>query len=215
MDVTCGRADGRTVVLRPRAFFYQERRSSFRWLLAMAPVCSNCGGTEFVWVNNLRTGTIGRGSLSIRSGGELSLGTRLCRGCGHADLFLKDPTILKTPHAWREGEFVPIPPRPTGPTGPPLSPSPTAPAASPPPPTAPVTPVVPSPPASAKPAAAPSTPATTVSHEPPVDSSSGVIAAVASPGAKEAAGETTTDGKRPTRRRTPKAKAGTPPPTHE
>ncbi|HTP55210.1 MAG TPA: hypothetical protein VML53_00900 [Thermoplasmata archaeon] len=78
----------------------------------LAPLCSNCGGSDFVWVNELRTGTIGGGSLSIRSRGELSLGTRICRNCGHADLFLKDPTILKMPHTWRPGEFVPIVSRP-------------------------------------------------------------------------------------------------------
>jgi len=101
------------------------------------PVCSNCGGSDFVWAENLRTGTIGRGTLSLRSGGELALGTRVCRGCGHADLFVKDPTILRQPHTWRPGEFVPIPPRPTitlpsqpaAPTSPAPGPSPPAPAA--------------------------------------------------------------------------------------
>ena len=75
------------------------------------PVCSNCGGNDFVWAENLKTGTIGRGTLSLRSGGELALGTRVCRGCGHADLFVKDPTVLRQPHTWRPGEFVPMPPR--------------------------------------------------------------------------------------------------------
>jgi len=77
------------------------------------PVCSNCGGSDFVWADTLRTGAIGRGGLSLRSGGELALGTRVCRGCGHADLFVKDPTILRQPHTWKPGEFVPITPRPS------------------------------------------------------------------------------------------------------
>ena len=75
------------------------------------PVCSNCGGNDFVWAENLKTGTIGRGTLSLRSGGELAMGTRVCRGCGHADLFVKDPTVLRQPHTWRPGEFVAMPPR--------------------------------------------------------------------------------------------------------
>jgi hypothetical protein len=73
------------------------------------PVCSNCGAGDFVWANDLKTGgAIGGGTLSLRSRGELSLGTRICRSCGHADLFLKDPSILHAPHTWRPGEFVPI-----------------------------------------------------------------------------------------------------------
>ncbi len=79
----------------------------------MAPVCSNCGANDFVWANELKTGMIGRGTLSLRSQGELSLGTRICRACGHADLFLKDPAILRQPHTWRPGEFVPIPAAPS------------------------------------------------------------------------------------------------------
>ncbi len=78
----------------------------------LAPVCSNCGATDFVWANDLKTGGLGGGSLSLRSRGELSLGTRICRACGHADLFLKDPSILRMPHTWRPGEFTPITPRP-------------------------------------------------------------------------------------------------------
>jgi hypothetical protein len=75
----------------------------------MAPVCTNCGGNEFVWAGELKTGgRFGQGPLSLRSGGELPLGTRICRGCGHADLFLRDVTILQAPHHWRPGEFVPI-----------------------------------------------------------------------------------------------------------
>ncbi len=70
-------------------------------------VCSNCGGSEFVWADAVRTGFVGRGKLALRSRGELALGTRICRTCGHADLFLRDPTILKEPHRWKEGEFRP------------------------------------------------------------------------------------------------------------
>ncbi|MGA9044251.1 MAG: hypothetical protein WB531_05215, partial [Thermoplasmata archaeon] len=79
----------------------------------LAPVCSNCGATDFVWANDLKTGGLGGGSLSLRARGELSLGTRVCRACGHADLFLKDPSILRMPHTWKPGEFTPITPRPS------------------------------------------------------------------------------------------------------
>ena len=82
----------------------------------MSPVCSNCGASDFVWANDLKTGSIGGGTLSLRSRGELSLGTRICRACGHADLFLKDPSVLRMPHTWRPGEFVPIPARPAAET---------------------------------------------------------------------------------------------------
>jgi hypothetical protein len=75
----------------------------------MAPTCSNCGGTEFVWAGNLKTGgRLSQGPLSLRNSGELPLGTRLCRRCGHADLFLRDVQILQNPHHWKPGEFVPI-----------------------------------------------------------------------------------------------------------
>lgn len=94
----------------------------------VAPVCSNCGASDFVWANELKTGSIGGGSLSLRARGELSMGTRLCRSCGHADLFLKDPSILKMPHTWKPGEFVPIPARPA------VVPAPSAPTPAPPPP---------------------------------------------------------------------------------
>ena len=106
------------------------------------PSCTNCGGSDFVWVNDLKTGSIGGGSLSIRSRGELSLGTRICRGCGHADLFLKDPSILRMPHTWRPGEFVPIVPRPAAPP----PPAPITPAA---PPALLATPTTPAPPPAA------------------------------------------------------------------
>ncbi|MGI0131925.1 MAG: hypothetical protein ACREDK_02335 [Thermoplasmata archaeon] len=80
----------------------------------MAPTCSNCGGNEFVWSNELKTGTgfSGTGTLSLRARGEIPLGTRICRSCGHADLFLRDLTILQKPHTWRPGEFIPIQSRP-------------------------------------------------------------------------------------------------------
>jgi hypothetical protein len=74
----------------------------------VAPVCSNCSGTDFVWANELKTGMTGGGSLSIRARGDLPLGTRICRSCGHADLFLRDISILHQPHLWRPGEFIPI-----------------------------------------------------------------------------------------------------------
>ncbi|MFY9717017.1 MAG: hypothetical protein WAK40_03665 [Thermoplasmata archaeon] len=119
---------------------------------SLAPVCSNCNASDFVWVNELRTGTMGGGSLSIRSRGELSLGTRLCRNCGHADLFLKDPSVLRMPHTWRPGEFVPIPtkPAPAAPALPPSAPPspPVAPAPPPPAPVAVPTPASPPPPPS-------------------------------------------------------------------
>lgn len=78
----------------------------------LAPVCNNCGASDFVWANDLKTGGIGGGSLSLRSRGELSLGTRICRACGHADLFMKDPSILRMPHTWKPGEFTPIASKP-------------------------------------------------------------------------------------------------------
>jgi hypothetical protein len=78
----------------------------------MAPICSNCGGTDFLWASELRTGgRLASGPLSLRPAGELALGTRICRTCGHADLFLKDVKILHAPHAWRRNEFVPIVPQ--------------------------------------------------------------------------------------------------------
>lgn len=162
----------------------------------MAPVCSNCGASDFVWVNELRTGTIGGGSLSIRSRGELSLGTRLCRNCGHADLFLKDPSILKMPHTWRPGEFVPIPNKPASATVASVPPVVSAPpmAAPPPPPPAPAAP----------PAAAPPPPSPAIAA-PPVDNS----AAFTSTSGTEptpAMAEPAPAAKAPAKRRAPKAK---------
>ncbi|MGC2035478.1 MAG: hypothetical protein WA761_08560, partial [Thermoplasmata archaeon] len=75
----------------------------------VAPTCSNCGASDFVWANDLRTGMTGSGSLSVRPRGEIGMGARICRACGHADLFLRDIAILHQPQRWRPGEFVPIP----------------------------------------------------------------------------------------------------------
>jgi hypothetical protein len=115
----------------------------------VAPVCSNCGASDFVWANDLKTGSGGlgggSGSLSLRPKGELSMGTRICRACGHADLFLKDPSILRTPHAWKPGEFVPIPTRSSTPAAGSHHHSGTAPTASPPPPAPPPTAPMPAP----------------------------------------------------------------------
>jgi hypothetical protein len=118
----------------------------------VAPVCSNCGASDFVWANDLKTGSRGSGGLSLRAKGELDMGTRICRGCGHADLFLKDPSVLRLPHTWRPGEFTPIPSRP-----PAVAPTPAAPRPAPvPAPTpTPVAPPAPPTPPPASPAAPP------------------------------------------------------------
>ena len=73
----------------------------------MAPTCGNCGGVEFVWANEVKTGHAG-GGLSLRPKGEVPIGTRICKGCGHADLFLHDLELLRKPHLWMPGEFFPI-----------------------------------------------------------------------------------------------------------
>jgi len=111
-----------------------------RRVFRLAPMCSNCGGSDFVWANDLKTGGLGGGSLSLRSRGELSLGTRICRGCGHADLFLKDPAILRMPHTWKPGEFTPISTPPS--SAPHHTPHPSAPANASPPPSPPARPAV-------------------------------------------------------------------------
>jgi hypothetical protein len=137
----------------------------------VAPVCSNCNGSDFVWANELKTGMTGA-SLSLRSRGEVPLGTRICRTCGHADLFLRDISILHQPHNWRPGEFVPIVPKSTGPKAPTPAPStPSAPPSMPPPPPPPPPPEpepVPEPPApaAAGDAAAPAAPAAEESPKP-------------------------------------------------
>jgi hypothetical protein len=91
----------------------------------LAPTCSNCGTNDFVWANELKTGTglAGTGTLSLRTRGEIPLGTRICRTCGHADLFLRDLSILRNPASWRQGEFVPIQSKATAkPASPPPAP---------------------------------------------------------------------------------------------
>jgi hypothetical protein len=129
--------DDRTVGFRAReasaTVFTDGPSEADRKVTRVAPVCSNCGASDFVWANELKTGGIGGGSLSLRSRGELSLGTRICRSCGHADLFLKDPSVLRMPHTWKPGEFTPITPKPAvatthhpGHAGPAPPPSPAA-----------------------------------------------------------------------------------------
>ncbi len=144
----------------------------------MAPTCTNCGGSDFVWANELKTGGMtGGGTLSLRPRGEVPLGTRICRTCGHAELFLRDLSLLHQPHTWRAGEFIPIAPKPkpTAPTHhghappPPPEPPATAPAPPPPPPPAPVPPPVappapPPPPPEPEPVASPEPVAAEVSE---------------------------------------------------
>jgi hypothetical protein len=176
----------------------------------VAPVCGNCGASDFVWVNDIKTGTLGGGTLSLRSRGELALGTRICRSCGHADLFLKDPSILRMPHTWKPGEFVPIPAHPANPgpaTNPPAAPSP--PPATPPPPPAPA----PEPPL-APPIAPPDPPASpdapTLSDPAPATGSPGPdSSSTASPGEPTSA----PPAKRASRRRATKSKTEEPPPS--
>jgi hypothetical protein len=99
------------------------------------PTCSNCGAGDFVWANELKTGNLSGGTLSLRSRGEIPLGTRICRTCGHADLFLRDLAILHQPHTWRQGEFIPIVSKPAAPKPAPVhshaAPPPPPPAATP------------------------------------------------------------------------------------
>ncbi|HZY70018.1 MAG TPA: hypothetical protein VFF67_03450 [Thermoplasmata archaeon] len=116
----------------------------------VAPTCSNCGASDFVWANELKTGLTGGGTLSLRPRGEIPLGTRICRACGHADLFLRELGVLHQPHLWRPGEFIPIAPKGSA-TGPshhsshaPAKPAAPAPIAPPPlPPAPPIAPPVP------------------------------------------------------------------------
>ena len=93
----------------------------------MAPTCSNCAGTEFVWANEVKTGT--GGGLSLRPKGEIPIGTRICKTCGHADLFLHDLSLLKNPHLWMPGEFYPISTKAAPAAPPPSAPAPAAPTA--------------------------------------------------------------------------------------
>jgi hypothetical protein len=101
----------------------------------LAPTCSNCASTEFVWANEVKTGTAG--GLSLRPKGEAPIGTRICKNCGHADLFLHDLELLKKPHLWKPGEFYPITSKPATPaesgpgSNPPAAPRPEAPISAP------------------------------------------------------------------------------------
>lgn len=134
----------------------------------MAPTCTNCGGNDFVWANELKTGTSVTGAtsnLSLRSRGEIPLGTRICRACGKAELFLRDLTILHRPHLWKQGEFVPIQtkaaakePEHHGHAAPPPA-APAPPASSPMPADPPVLPAPPPPPAPEPEPSAPAAPA--------------------------------------------------------
>jgi hypothetical protein len=183
-------------------------------------VCSNCGGNDFVWAENLKTGGIGRGGLSLRSGGELAIGTRVCRGCGHADLFVKDPTVLRQPHTWRPGEFVPIPPRtpaparPASPSAPPTSPGSSGGVAPGPPmpPTAPApTPVSSGTPAPSSPGPAPrlAAPGPSSLSTPPPTTEPAPATDVSTAQSPEGAA------KKPTRRKGSRSKAANPPVIHE
>jgi len=162
----------------------------------------NCGATDFVWVNDIKTGSIGGGTLSLRARGELALGTRICRSCGHADLFLKDPAILQMPHTWKPGEFVPIPSRPSTPAPPHSSTSPSA-ARPPAPPSPPSTHTMPPPPAPTPPPP-PVTVAPPPPAPPPPPSPTGPSAEAASGTVQEGGAPAS---KRPSRRRNPKTKA--------
>jgi hypothetical protein len=111
--------------------------------------CPNCGSSDFVWAGRVRSGLTGAGRLSLRGRGEAEFGTRICRACGHADLFVRDLDLLRSPHRWRPGEFGPVPneftPRRAPPSTPAASPSPppSTPKAD---PAAPPRPVAPPPP---------------------------------------------------------------------
>lgn len=121
----------------------------------MAPVCSNCGGVEFVWASEVKTGSTG-GGLSLRPKGEVPIGTRICKSCGHADLFLHDLDLLRKPHLWMPGEFYPISGQKPAPSAPATAPAAPAP---PPAPPAPSSPPAPMPPPSLAPAPPPMMPA--------------------------------------------------------
>jgi hypothetical protein len=165
----------------------------------VAPVCSNCNGTDFVWANELKTGMTGGGTLSLRSRGEIPLGTRICRTCGHADLFLRDISILHQPHVWRPGEFIPIVPKPVPKPATHASshapPAPAAPAPPAPPPPAPPEPApvpVPEPAAMPPPDPVPEPPMMAEPESPPSSDAAPTDEAPAKP--------------RSPRRRTPKSK---------
>jgi hypothetical protein len=76
------------------------------------PKCSNCGASDFVWASRVRSGLTGVGGLALRGRREGEIGTRVCRACGHADLFVRDLWLLQAPHLWKPGEFVPMTERP-------------------------------------------------------------------------------------------------------
>ena len=133
----------------------------------MAPTCTNCGGNDFVWANELRTGKSGEGGIALRPRSESPIGARVCRTCGHADLFLRDLSLVHQTHLWRPGEFVPIP-RPQNPTHPhhhsaPAPPPPPPPVAEPAPAPEPAAPPAPAPVASPEPEPGPAAP------EPPAE----------------------------------------------
>jgi hypothetical protein len=160
----------------------------------LAPTCSNCGGSEFVWANEVKTGTPGAG-LSLRTRGEAPIGTRICQGCGHADLFLRDLDLIHKPHLWRPGEFVPIPAKRREPV--PEAPSPPGPFPSPVPLPTPDPIAVPAPLAS--PAPPPEPPA---GPPPPVPASAEAEEAPPTGPSREASART-----RSTRRRTAKGRS--------
>src|SRR5580658_7414844 len=202
---------GRSVAWAGDAMLFYRGPASWRRIgVSVAPVCSNCGASDFVWANDLKTGSIGGGTLSLRSRGELSIGTRICRSCGHADLFLKDPSILKMPHTWKPGEFVPIP-APAAHHGEKKTEAPYAPApsVSPPPPPSP-----PAPPPSLSPAPPPPPPPEPILPPPPTDNYS----MDAPPPPSDTGSGSDSGARRSTRRRKPKASdpaadSSPPPPT--
>ena len=114
--------------------------------------CSNCGGSDFVWAGRVRSGLTGAGRLALRGRGEAEFGTRICRTCGHADLFVRDLALVRSPHRWKPGEFGPVPdeiaprrPMATPPATAPIPSTPVAPVET--PPAAPaVRPIPPAPP---------------------------------------------------------------------
>jgi hypothetical protein len=66
------------------------------------PACPHCGGNDFVWTNAVRAGRFGRASVLLRSGRAVPLETRICRGCGHADLFVAEPGAVAPGDLWDE-----------------------------------------------------------------------------------------------------------------
>jgi len=179
------------------------------------PVCSNCGASDFVWANDLKTGGLGGGSLSLRARGELSLGTRICRACGHADLFLKDPSILRMPHTWKPGEFTPIAPRPAAPAAHHAAHPAATPAPAPAPAPSPATPAPVPAPAPSPFAPAPSTPQVPPAPPPPQEPAAVTPPpppppATAEPPA-EASNPPVEPTKKATRKRSTKSKANEPP----